>query len=126
MEKTRGWRGRRNCEWIEKYCQVPNGAMRGAPVKLSLEEQHIVRTIFDDGQTIPVSGPLAAYLVLLKLCGPEALALRGKELKDLSLAADAWTVWRVAEQRGELHAVLVRTTTGVSCPELGISWAAAA
>ena len=58
-------RGRKNCDWIEKFCRMPGGAFRGQAVQLTLAEIEVVRRIYDESETVPVTGPLGAYLALL-------------------------------------------------------------
>jgi len=75
-------RGDRNIRWIEKYCRVPEGKHVGKPVVLREWQRHEIRKIYDNpagtrraiisfgrknGKTA-----LAALLLLLHLCGPEA------------------------------------------------------
>jgi len=75
-------RGNRNIEWIEKFCRVPEGRLVGKPVRLRPWQRKIIRGIYDrptrraiitfgrkNGKT-----SLAAFLLLLHLCGPEARA----------------------------------------------------
>jgi hypothetical protein len=69
-------RGAHAIYWIEDYCVIPLGPDRGKPVRLSMQEQHIVRYIYDRLEDArferPITGPLGAYLALLHTCGPEA------------------------------------------------------
>lgn len=74
-------RGERNCQWIEKYCRVPEGKDVGKPVVLRDWQKAEICRIYDNevltrrailsfgrknGKTA-----LAAFLLLLHLCGPE-------------------------------------------------------
>ena len=78
-------RGERNVRWIEKYCRVPSGpkATVGKPLKLAPFQRKFLLDIFDNpfptrhaylsvgrkaGKTL-----IAAVVVLLYLCGPEAV-----------------------------------------------------
>ena len=72
MRTTRG-RGWRNIAWIERHCLVPHGPEKGQPVRLTRAQRDIVYCIYDDNEHPEVTGPLAAFLVLLHVCGPEAL-----------------------------------------------------
>jgi hypothetical protein len=83
-------RGERAIRWIEAYCLVPGGLHKGQHVRLTLAQRDIVRQIYDGIETVPVTGPLAAYLALMHVCGPEALQ---KEFRP-ELSADIFTVWR--------------------------------
>ncbi len=75
-------RGQQAIAWIERYCVVPEGKLVGQPVKLRPWQRKIIRGIYDSlTRTAIVSfgrkngkTALAACLLLLHLCGPEALA----------------------------------------------------
>lgn len=73
-------RADRNIAWIEGFCKVPEGSHVGRPVVLREWQRDILRGIYDtptrraivsfgrkNGKTA-----LAAFLLLLHLCGPEA------------------------------------------------------
>jgi phage terminase large subunit-like protein len=77
-------RGGRNIAWIEKWLRVPEGRDVGKPVKLRKWQKDEIKRIYDNphgtrrailsfgrknGKTA-----LAAFLLLLHLCGPEARA----------------------------------------------------
>ena len=74
-------RADRNIRWIETYCRVPEGKLTGQPVRLRDWQREEIRKIYDNpagtrraiisfgrknGKTA-----LAAFLLLLHLCGPE-------------------------------------------------------
>lgn len=78
-------RAERNIKWIEHHLRVPEGRLVGQPVKVQAEQRRILAGIYDR----PVSARrlrraiisfgrkngktgLAAMLLLLHLCGPEA------------------------------------------------------
>lgn len=80
--RRRVTRGERNCRWIEAHCVVPEGRDVGKPVKLRKWQREDIKRIYDNpagtrraiisfgrknGKTA-----LAAFLLLLHLCGPEA------------------------------------------------------
>jgi phage terminase large subunit-like protein len=75
-------RGQQAIAWIERYCVVPEGKLVGQPVKLRPWQKKIIRGIYDSlTRTAIVSfgrkngkTALASCLLLLHLCGPEALA----------------------------------------------------
>lgn len=82
MEKRSLTRGQRNIRWIEEYCRVPEGKLVGQPVQLKAWQKKEIERIYDNphgtrraiisfarknGKTA-----LAAFLLLLHLCGPEA------------------------------------------------------
>lgn len=75
-------RAARNIEWIEEYCRVPEGRDVSKPVKLRPWQRRELKKIYDNphgtrrailsfgrknGKTA-----IAAFLLLLHLCGPEA------------------------------------------------------
>ena len=81
--KKRERRSEVNIAWIERYCRVPEGKLVGKPVKLRKWQRDILKKIYDNpvgtrraiisfgrknGKTA-----LSAFLLLLHLCGPEAL-----------------------------------------------------
>jgi phage terminase large subunit-like protein len=80
--KRKETRAARNIRWIEEFCRVPEGRLVGQPVKLREWQRLELRRIYDNpngtrrgiisfgrknGKTA-----LAAFLLLLHLCGPEA------------------------------------------------------
>jgi len=109
-------RGERAIRWIEVYCLVPSGLDRGQHVRLARAQRDIVREIYDNPNGFhgapPVIGPLAAYLALLHLCGPEALQRSFRP----DVAPDIFTVWNSVGP--DLRAVLKRDGGKVVCPEL--------
>ena len=81
-KSTADTRGGRNIAWIEKWLRVPEGKDVGQPVRLRKWQKAEIRKIYDNphgtrravlsfgrknGKTA-----LAAFLLLLHLCGPEA------------------------------------------------------
>jgi phage terminase large subunit-like protein len=75
-------RAERNIEWISQYCRIPEGRDVGKPVKLRDWQRDELRKIYDNPararRAILSFGrknaktTLAAFLLLLHLCGPEA------------------------------------------------------
>ncbi|MCM2503904.1 terminase large subunit [Aureimonas altamirensis] len=76
-------RGERNVAWIENYCRVPSGMNAGKPVELRDWQKDCIKAIYDNpnatrrailsfgrknGKTA-----ISAWLMLLHLCGPEAV-----------------------------------------------------
>src|SRR5262245_10744263 len=76
-----GTRGEKNIWWIQEYCRVPEGKDVGKPVRLREWQRAELKKIYDNpagtrrailsfgrknGKT-----SLAAFLLLLHLCGPE-------------------------------------------------------
>jgi hypothetical protein len=120
MARTRGQRAIR---WIETYCLVPHGLDKGRRVKLTAEQRAACRWIYDHTngpRWEPVGAPLAGYLALLHLCGPEALQRNFQPEVD----ADIFTVWNATSP--DLRAVLKRVGARVVCPELNTSYPRAA
>ncbi len=75
-------RAERNIRWIEAFCRVPEGRLVGQPVRLRDWQKDELRKIYDNPhgtrRAIVSFGrkngktALAAWLLLLHLCGPEA------------------------------------------------------
>jgi phage terminase large subunit-like protein len=127
-------RADRNIAWIERYCFVPEGKDRGKPVVLRNWQRRDLRKIYDNPfgtRTAIISfgkkngkTSLAAFLLLLHLCGPEALPnsgipstaqsrdqaaiLFGLAGKVVRMSPDLSRVVNVRETRKELY-----------CAELG-------
>src|SRR4029453_6016375 len=119
----RKWtRGERAIRWIQDYCLVPSGLDKGQHVRLTAAQRDMLRQIYDSSDGIeaaPVTGPLAAYLVLLHVVGPQAL--QKKFLPELS--ADIFTLW--AAVGPDLPPVLRREVEKIVCSQLGTCWPAA-
>ena len=101
----------------------PHGPERGQFVRLTAEQRETVRKIYDspDGlQDMAAAGPLAGYLVLLHICGPEAVR---REFPP-ALSADIFTVWAAAGSHLRPH--LRRVGACIVCPELGTRFPIAA
>src|ERR1700752_4942095 len=83
LGSTRKTRGDLNIEWIESKCRIPEGKDVGKPVRLRPFQRKFVNDIYDNPagtrRAIFSVGrknaktSLAAFIVLLHLCGPEAL-----------------------------------------------------
>lgn len=134
-------RAERNIAWIERYCRVPEGGAVGAPVVLRDWQRDILRRIYDNqagtrrailsfgrknGKTA-----LAACLVLLHLCGPEAR--RNSELCSAAQSrSQAALLFSLAAKMVRLHpdlraAVTIRDTVKqLACGELGTRYEALA
>jgi phage terminase large subunit-like protein len=73
-------RARRNIAWIETYCVVPEGRDVGKPVKLRPWQRKEIERIYGSPTRRAIISfgrkngktALAAFLLLLHLCGPEA------------------------------------------------------
>ena len=110
--------------WIQKFCLCPDGPFKGKRARLSQTECWQVRQLYDSpngpDRNTPLSGPLAAYLALLHVCGPEALQKEYRPHVDV----DSWTVWRATSEN--LQRVLKRDGEAVTCPRLGTRYPPAA
>lgn len=131
---TVGTRGDAAIEWIETYCRVPEGQLIGEPVRLREWQREFIRRIYDNpmgtrraicsfgrknGKTA-----LAAFLLLLHLCGVEAKA--NSQLYSAAQSRDqAGLLFSLAAKmvrlNPDLHNVLVIRDTAkqLFCPELG-------
>jgi len=127
-------RAERNIEWIHRYCRVPEGRLVGQPVKLRQWQQDELRKIYDNeagtrraiisfgrknGKTA-----LAAFLLLLHLCGPEARA--NSQLYSAAQSRDQAAILfalaaKTVRMSPDLNAVLTIRDTAkqLFCPELG-------
>lgn len=127
-------RGDRAINWIENACRVPEGKFAGRPVKLRPWQRREIKRIYDNpagtrrailsfgrknGKTA-----LAAFLLLLHLCGPEAKA--NSQLYSAAQSRDqAGLLFRLATAMVEMSEVLsgsiqIRNSAKeLLCPELG-------
>jgi hypothetical protein len=117
-------RAARAIHWVETYCLYPNGPEKGRRVRLSPAQKDAVRKIYGDldgfAEVSSISGPLAAYLALLHVCGPEALR-RGPRAP---FRTDIFTLWNATGP--DLREVLRLEGTHIVCPELGTRYPVAA
>ena len=122
MHKKFKTRSDESISWIEFHCRIPFGPDRGQRVRLTDEEKITVRQIYDCEQqqdAKSVTGNLAAYIVLLHLCGPMAL---GND--PPMVEADPRTVWHSAGLT--LHPELKREGEVIVCRRLRTRYPAAA
>lgn len=127
-------RAERNIAWIEKYCVVPEGKDVGKPVRLRPWQKRDLKKIYDNphGTRLAIISfakkngktSLAGCLLLLHLCGPEALPntqlpstaqSREQAAVLFSLAA------KMVRMSPDLNANLVIRDTAkqIFCPDLG-------
>lgn len=76
------WRSARNIAWIEEHCRIPEGRDVGQPVQLRDWQRREIEKIYDNPHGTRralvsfgrknAKTTLAAFLLLLHLCGPEA------------------------------------------------------
>jgi phage terminase large subunit-like protein len=85
-----------NIGWIHAHCRIPEGKLVGQPVRLEDWQQKILEGIYDkptrraiisfgrkNGKT-----SLAAFLLLLHLCGPEAKNRPNSQLYSAAQSRD--------------------------------------
>lgn len=127
-------RGERNCAWIEEHCRIPEGKFVGQPVKLRGWQKADICKIYDNpaGTRMAILSfakknaktSLAAFLLLLHLCGPEAVV--NTQLPSTAQSRDqAAILFNLAAKVVRLSPtlndfVVVRDTAKqIYCPELG-------
>lgn len=127
-------RGERNVEWVEQFCRIPEGRDVGKPVRLRPWQKREVLKIYDNPagtrRAIVSFGrknaktTLAAFLLLLHLCGPEARpnsqlnsAAQSKEQAAILFKLAA----KVVRMSPDLNSVVIARDTikELFCPELG-------
>jgi phage terminase large subunit-like protein len=124
-------RGERNALWVETYCRVPEGKLRGQPVRLRDWQVHEFRKLYDTPTTLIVFSfarkngktALIAFIVLLHTCGPEADI--GSEIVSGARSRDqAGMVFRYASKCARMNPDLRNilrikdTAKEIECPEL--------
>lgn len=135
--KTFCTRSCRNIWWVEQHCIVPDGKLQGQPIELRDYQLKLFRRIYDQPTRRGIVSfarknaktAIAAIIVILHLCGPEAR--RNSELYSSAMSRDqASILFRLASKMIRLNiklrnAVVIRDTTKqLYCPELGTLYAA--
>jgi len=127
-------RGDRNIRWIEKHCRIPEGQDVGKAVRLREWQRTEIRKIYDNPhgtrRAIVSFGrknaktTLAAFLLLLHLCGPEARP--NSQLNSAAQSKDQAAILfklaaKVVRLSPTLNPVIVirDTIKELFCPELG-------
>lgn len=127
-------RGERNIAWVESYCVVPEGKDIGKPVRLRPWQKSDLLKIYDNPagtRTAIISfakkngkTSLAACLLLLHLCGPEAIA--NTQLPSTAQSRDQAAVLfnlaaKMVRMSPDLNSnLLIRDTAKqIFCPDLG-------
>jgi phage terminase large subunit-like protein len=127
-------RGERNAQWIEKWCKVPEGSHVGRPVKLRGWQRDEIKRIYDNPARTRIAilsfgrkngkTALAAFLLLVHLCGPEARpnsqlfsAAQSREQAAILFALAAKII-RMSPELGE-HVTIRDNAKQLHCPELG-------
>jgi phage terminase large subunit-like protein len=127
-------RAERNIAWIETYCRIPEGKDVGKPVKLREWQKREIRKVYDNPhgtrRAIVSFGrknaktTLAAFLLLLHTCGPEARpnsqlnsAAQSKEQAAILFKLAA----KIIRMSPDLNGVITirDTIKELFCPELG-------
>lgn len=134
MAGRRLTRAGRNIAWIEEHCRIPEGKDVGKPVRLRKWQQDEIRKIYDNPagtrRAIVSFGrknaktTLAAFLLLLHTCGPEARP--NSQLNSAAQSKDQAAILfklaaKVVRLSPTLHPVVVirDTVKELACPELG-------
>lgn len=130
-------RAERNIAWIHEYCRVPEGRLVGQQVKLRPWQKDLIREIYGTptrraiisfGRKNGKTG-LAAFLLLLHLCGPEARpnsqlysAAQSREQAAVLFGLAAKSV-RMSPDLASV--VVIRDTAKeLLCPEIGTKYRA--
>lgn len=130
-------RVRRNIAWIEEYCSIPEGRDVGKPVKLRAWQRKEIERIYGSPTRRAIISfgrkngktALAAFLLLLHLCGPEAKpnsqlysAAQSREQASIlfNLAA------KCVRMSPDLHSVIIIRDTAkeLVCAEIGTKYRA--
>lgn len=137
MAKRGLTRAQRNIAWVQEYCRVPEGRDVGKPVVLRAWQRKEIERIYDSPTRRAIISfgrkngktALAAFLLLLHLCGPEAKpnsqlysAAQSREQASIlfNLAA------KCVRMSPDLHAVIIIRDTAkeLVCAEIGTKYRA--
>ncbi|TIX56163.1 MAG: terminase, partial [Mesorhizobium sp.] len=127
-------RAERNIEWIEYWCRVPEGKDLGQPIRLREWQKDDLRKIYDNpaGTRLAIISfgkkngktSLAGCLLLLHLCGPEAIP--NTQLPSTAQSKEqAAVLFNLAAKMVRLNpdldrAIIIRDTIKqLFCPGLG-------
>jgi len=132
--KLTGSRGNKVCQWIEILCRIPEGQFVGHKVRLRPWQKREIKKIYDNPRGTRraiisfgrknAKSTLAAFLLLVHLCGPEARAnsqlfsaAQSREQAALIFALAA----KIVRMSPDLREVVVIRDTAkqLFCPELG-------
>lgn len=132
-------RGERNIAWIERHCRVPEGKDVGKPVVLRPWQKRDIKKIYDNphgtrtaivsfGKKNGKTG-IASFLLLLHLCGPEAVP--NTQLRSTAQSKDqAAVLFNLAAKVVRLSPTLSPViqlrdaAKELLCPELGTHYKA--
>jgi len=122
----------RNIRWIEAHCHIPEGKYVGRAVKLTAQQKHWIRRIYDSPTRLFILSmgrknaktSLAAFLLLMHLCGPEAKA--NSQLYSTAQSRDQAALLfalaaKIVRMSPALSDVMVVRDTAkqLACPALG-------
>lgn len=127
-------RARRNIDWMEEHCRVPEGKDWGKPLKLRPWQKRDIRKIYDNPHRTRTAilsfakkngkSSLAACLLLLHVCGPEAVP--NSQIPSTAQSRDqAAIVFALAAKMVRMSptldevCVIRDTAKQILCPELG-------
>jgi phage terminase large subunit-like protein len=132
-------KGQRNIRWIEANCFVPEGKLVGQPVKLRDWQKQFLLDVYDNPagtrRAILSVGrknaktTLAAFLLLLHLVGPEAIA-NSQLYSDAQSRDQAGIIFDLAAKCVRLSQTLLpyvqirETAKQLLCPEIGTRYKA--
>jgi phage terminase large subunit-like protein len=117
-------RGERNIAWIEANCRIPEGQVRRQAGELRPWQRKIVKGIYDTPTRRAIISfgrknaktALAAFLLLLHLCGPEArrtASCSARAVREQAAVLFAWPR-RLCGCRRSLQFVGIRDTRSSS------------
>jgi phage terminase large subunit-like protein len=127
-------RGERNIRWVEHFCRIPEGKDVGKPVKLRPWQKRVIKKIYDNPTGTRrgiisfgrknAKTTLAAFLLLLHTCGPEAKA--NSQLNSAAQSKEQAAILfklaaKIVRMSPDLNSVVVirDTVKELFCPELG-------
>jgi len=134
-------RSAKNIEFIEKFCRIPEGPDLGKPVTLRPWQKREIRKIYDNeaGTRRAIiswarknaKSSLAAFLLLLHLCGPEARKRRNSQLYSTARSREQAALIfglavKIVRMSPDLRSVIAIKDTAkeLSCPDLGTKYRA--
>lgn len=130
-------RAERNIAWIHEFCRVPEGRLVGQPVELRDWQKDLLRKVYGSPTRRAIISfgrkngktALAAFLLLLHLCGPEARpnsqlysAAQSREQAAVLFGLAA----KCVRMSPDLHGVIIIRDTAkeLVCQELGTKYRA--
>jgi phage terminase large subunit-like protein len=125
-------RGEDNARWLEQHCHIPQGRLVGEKLVLTNKQKRWLKRIYDDPTRLFILSmgrkgaktTFAALLVILHLCGPEAVR-NGHLFSDAQSRDQAGILFALAAKIIRMspdlrEAIQIRDTAKqLLCPELG-------